>query len=82
MRYLYQKEKKLYQLSKISVLLWIYKTSILTVKKLIIRTHILGSYQIGSGPRCAKLTTSLVNVSLKFQTLISNICKYCLLKKK
>ena len=33
------------------------------------------------GPGCSKLTTSLVNVSLKFQTLISNICQYFLLKK-
>ena len=34
-----------------------------------------------SGPGCSKLTTSLVNVSLKFQTLISNIRKYSLMKK-
>ena len=34
-----------------------------------------------SGPCCSKLTTSLVNVSLKFQTLISEICHYFLLKK-
>ena len=34
-----------------------------------------------SGPGCSKLTTSLVNVSLKFQTLISEICHYFLLKK-
>ena len=34
-----------------------------------------------SGPGCSKLTTSLVNVSFKFQTLISNICQYFLLKK-
>ena len=26
--------------------------------------------------RCSKLTTSLVNVSLKFQTVISQICLY------
>ena len=32
------------------------------------------------GPSCSKLTTSLVNVSLKFQTLISQICQYFLLK--
>ena len=31
---------------------------------------------------CSKLTTSLVNVSLKFQTLISEICQYFLLKKR
>ena len=34
-----------------------------------------------SGPGCSKLTTPLVNVSLKFQTLISQICQYILLKK-
>ena len=34
-----------------------------------------------TGPGCSKLTTSLVNVSLKFQTLISEICQYFLLKK-
>ena len=33
-----------------------------------------------SGPGCSKLTTSLVNVSLKFQMLISEICQYFLLK--
>ena len=36
---------------------------------------------IFSGPSCSKLTTSLVNVSLKFQTLISQIHQYFLLKK-
>ena len=34
-----------------------------------------------SGPGCSKLTTSLVNVSLKFQMLISQICQYFLLRK-
>ena len=34
-----------------------------------------------SGPGCSKLTTSLVNVSLKFQMLISEICQYFLWKK-
>ena len=34
-----------------------------------------------SGPGCPKLMTSLVNVSLKFRTLISEICHYFLLKK-
>ena len=33
------------------------------------------------GPGCSKLTTSLVNETLKFQTLISQICQYFLLKK-
>ena len=34
-----------------------------------------------SGPGCSKLTTSLVNVSLKFQMLIIQICHYFLSKK-
>ena len=34
-----------------------------------------------SGPGCSKRTTSLVNVSLNFQELISQICQYFLLKK-
>ena len=34
-----------------------------------------------SGPGCSKLTTSLFNVPLKFQTLISQICQYFLLTK-
>ena len=34
-----------------------------------------------TGPGCSKLTTLLVNVSLKFQTLISEIRHYFLLKK-
>ena len=33
------------------------------------------------GPGCSKLTTSLVNVLLNFQELISHICQYFLLKK-
>ena len=34
-----------------------------------------------TGPASPKLTTSLVNVSSKFQTLISAICHYLLSKK-
>ena len=34
-----------------------------------------------SGSSCSKLMTSLVNVLLKFQMLISRICQYFLLKK-
>ena len=34
-----------------------------------------------SGPDCSKLTMSLVNSSLKFQTLISIIRQYFFLKK-
>ena len=37
--------------------------------------------QLCSGPGCSKLTMSLVNMSLKFQTLISQIHQYFLLKK-
>ena len=33
-----------------------------------------------SGPSCSKLTTSLVNDSLNFRKLISQICQYFLLK--
>ena len=33
------------------------------------------------GPGCSKLTTSLVNETLKFQMLISHICQYVLVKK-
>ena len=33
------------------------------------------------GPGCSKLTMSLVNVSLKFQMLISEIIQYFLFKK-
>ena len=33
------------------------------------------------GPGCSKLTTSLVNVLLKFRTLLSEICHYFLFKK-
>ena len=34
-----------------------------------------------SGPGCSKLTTSLVNVSLKFQKFITQICHYFFMKK-
>ena len=39
----------------------------------------LGTYT--TGPGCSKLTTSLVNISLNFQKLISQICQYFMLKK-
>ena len=35
-----------------------------------------------SGPGCSKLTTSLVNVSLKFRMLIFEICQYFFVEKK
>ena len=34
-----------------------------------------------SGPDCSKIKTLLVNISLKFQMLISEICQYYLLNK-
>ena len=34
-----------------------------------------------SGPNCSKLTTLLVDVFLKFQMLISNICQYFFVEK-
>ena len=33
-----------------------------------------------TGPGCSKLTTTIFNVSLNFQKLISQICQYFLLK--
>ena len=39
-------------------------------------------FHFKSGPSCSKLTMSLVNVSLKFQMLISEICQYFFLKKR
>ena len=41
----------------------------------------LGNIFNRPGPGCSKLTTSLVNETLKFQMLISQICQYFLLKK-
>ena len=46
--------------------------------------HILEGYlcpKKKTGPGCSKLTTSLVNETLKFQTLIFQICQYFLLEK-
>ena len=39
------------------------------------------AYLTQPGPGCSKLTTLLVNETLKFQTLISQICQYFLLEK-
>ena len=38
-------------------------------------------WSLRPGPGCSKLMTSLVNVSLKFQTSISDLSQYFLLKK-
>ena len=43
--------------------------------------RLLISLSKSSGAGCSKLTTSLVNVSLKFQTSKTEICQYFLLKK-
>ena len=43
--------------------------------------HVRIAIILKPGPSCSKLTTSLVNVSLKFQTLILQIHCYFLLKK-
>ena len=48
---------------------------------LLICFQILKISSASSGPGCSKLTTSLVNVLLKFQTLMSKLCQYFLLKK-
>ena len=34
-----------------------------------------------TGPGCSKLTISLVNILLKFPSLMSNICQYFVFKK-
>ena len=47
----------------------------------LIRRSVSGPNCSKSGPNCSKLTTSLVNDSLNFQKLISEICQYFLLKK-
>ena len=47
----------------------------------IVRHMIYLNASAQSGPGCSKLKTSFVKVSLKFQTLISDICQYFLLKK-
>ena len=41
----------------------------------------LGASSSTSGPGCSELMTSLDNVALKYQTLISETCQYFLLKK-
>ena len=51
------------------------------------RFHCLGTYrceqtvETSPGPGCSELKTSLVNETLKFQTLISQICQYFFMKK-
>ena len=50
-------------------------------KKIIFELFSISPLIWSSGPSCSKLMTSLVNVSLKFQTLIFQICQYFLLKK-
>ena len=44
--------------------------------------HCMDTGYRSSGPGCLKLTTLLVNVTLKFQMLISEICQYFLLSEK
>ena len=39
---------------------------------------VLQYFANSAGPGCSKLTTLLVNVSLNFQKLISQICQYFL----
>ena len=53
----------------------------MTTTELYCKRIVLGIQPLLPGPGCSKLTTLLVNVSLKFQTLISSICQYFLLKK-
>ena len=42
---------------------------------------IVEQVHLTSGAGCSKLTVSLVNVSLKFQTLISETCHYFFIEK-
>ena len=57
--------------------------SLIVIKIFIIQIYILTCLPqlCRPGPDGSKLMTPLVNVSLKFQMLISNICQYFLLKK-
>ena len=52
------------------------KNETLTRQPLCSTEHSNIEFIASPGPSCSKLTTSLVNVSLKFQTLISEICQY------
>ena len=45
-------------------------------KKIIFELFSISPLIWSSGPSCSKLMTSLDNVSLKFQTLIFQICQY------
>ena len=51
------------------------------IRKIIFELSSIPPLIWSSGPGCSKPMTSLVNVSLKFQTLISQIRQYFLLKK-
>ena len=44
-------------------------------------THFIGLERKQSGPSCSKLTTSLVNDSLKFRSSDTQKCRNFLLKK-
>ena len=51
-------------------------------RALLCQTNKVSHYKLYlPGPGCSKLTMSLVNISLKFQTLLSQVCQYFLLKK-
>ena len=53
---------------------------ILSPYQVVVASYLTDSHR-RPGPGCSKLTTSLVNVSLNFQKLISQICQYFLLKQ-
>ena len=55
--------------------------SVLLLQSQLPLVYLLLEPHCNPGPGCSKLTMSLVNVSLKFQTLISQIRQYFLLKK-
>ena len=61
----------------------VYLQNLQLVQVICIELHIKLSVSLyySSGAGCSKLTTSLINVSLNFQKLFSQICQYFLLKK-
>ena len=77
-------EKPLLMFHTEGVLMWLYSTHFL-LWLLYTKGNTPNNYRdphrISSGPGCSKLTTLLVNVSLKFHMLIFNI-HHCFLLKK
>ena len=66
-------------LTKFNMQISVDKTAVNNFR--LVYLHFKGSRANSAGPGCSKLTTSLFNVSLKFQMFISEICRYFMLKK-